>query len=263
MLKFYQIDAFSGRLFMGNPAGVVPLSKWLSDETMQQIAFENNLAETAFFIKKDDDFLIRWFTPRVEVELCGHATLSAAHVLFRHLGYEHNEIRFHSMSGQLRVFREKHLLWLDFPADFCDPVAPPEGLYQALGCEPLYCYKGKTDYMLVYNSRKDIENMKPDMVALEKVDARGVIVTAAAEEVDFVSRFFGPRVGINEDPVTGSAHTTLTPYWSRRLAKSELTARQISERGGFLMCRNRGNRIEIGGEASTYLEGTLYVNDES
>ncbi len=258
-LKIFKVDAFTSRLFGGNPAGVLPLESWLPDETMQLIAMENNLAETAFFVPSSDGFHIRWFTPKVEVELCGHATLASAHVIFNHLGFQGEEIRFGSLSGPLRVFREKSRIMLDFPADPVDPAEPPEDLYKALGREPLLCYRGKTDYLLVYESRWEIESMKPDFGLLGKVDARGVIVTAPGQEVDFVSRFFGPQVGIDEDPVTGSAHTTLIPYWSRQLAKNEMSARQLSARGGFLLCRHKGNRVEIGGEAVTYLEGFIKV----
>lgn len=256
-MKLFQVDAFASRLFAGNPAGVVPLDVWLEDEVMQRIAMENNLAETAFFVPQDDHFHIRWFTPKVEVDLCGHATLATAHVLFQHLGFEKDELFFSSRSGMLRVFREGKRYILDFPPDELDPAEPPAGMVSALGKEPMFSYRGHTDYMLVYEKQSDIEQMKPDFTALGKIDARGVIVTAPGEWTDFVSRFFAPQVGINEDPVTGSAHTSLVPYWSRQLAKTELTARQLSERGGDLFCKNRGNRIEIGGEAVTFFEGSI------
>ena len=227
---------------------------------MQKIAMENNLAETAFFVPEGEGFRIRWFTPRVEVDLCGHATLATAHVLFHHLGFSGTELTFSSRSGPLRVFREGKRYVLDFPADEVDPVEIPAGMQEALGGkEPMFVYRGKTDYMLVYEKQSDVELMKADFTRLGLIDARGIIVTAPGEWVDFVSRFFGPRVGVNEDPVTGSAHTTLVPYWSRQLAKSELTARQLSERGGDLFCRNRGNRIEIAGEAVTFFEGQLNI----
>jgi PhzF family phenazine biosynthesis protein len=259
-MKIFQVDAFTGRLFSGNPAGVVPLGEWPADEVMQSIAMENNLAETAFFVPAAEGYHIRWFTPKVEVDLCGHATLATAHVLFHHLGFNGTVLQFMSRSGELRVFREGKRYVLDFPADDTDPAEIPEGLLEALGGkEPLFAYQGKTDYMLVYEKQSDIEQMKPDYTRLGAVKARGIIVTAPGEWVDFVSRFFGPAVGINEDPVTGSAHTTLTPYWSRQLAKSELTARQLSERGGDLICRNRGNRVEIAGEAVTFSEGEVYL----
>jgi PhzF family phenazine biosynthesis protein len=259
-MKLFQVDAFTSRLFSGNPAGVVPLDEWPEDETMQRIAMENNLAETAFLVPIGEGFHIRWFTPKVEVDLCGHATLATAHVLFSHLSFNGSEIKFSSRSGPLRVFREGKRYVLDFPVDEYDPAEIPGGLLEALGGpEPMFCYLGKTDYMLIYEKQSIIEQLKPDFLRLGKVKARGIIVTAPGEWVDFVSRFFAPQVGINEDPVTGSAHTTLIPYWSRQLAKTELTARQLSERGGDIFCRDRGSRVEIGGEAITYLEGQLTI----
>lgn len=260
-MKIFQVDAFTARLFSGNPAAVVPLEEWLDDEVMQRIAAENNLAETAFFVPIGEGYHIRWFTPKVEVDLCGHATLAAAHVLFSHLGHAGKELKFSSRSGPLRVFREGKRYILDFPIDELEPAEIPEGLTESLGDkEPMFCYLGKTDYLLIYEKQSDIESMKPDFTRLGKVKARGVIVSAPGDWVDFVSRFFGPQVGINEDPVTGSAHTSLTPYWCRQLAKTELTARQLSERGGDLICRHRGNRIEIGGEAVTFLEGQITLS---
>lgn len=260
MMKIFQVDAFTNRLFSGNPAAVIPLEEWINDDMMQRIAMENNLAETAFFVPQGDGFHIRWFTPKVEVDLCGHATLATAHVLYHHMGFIGPELNFASRSGNLRVFREGKRYVLDFPADEFDPAEIPEGLLEALGNrEPMFCYLGKTDYMLIYEDQSDIENMKPDFTQLGKVKARGIIVSAPGEWVDVVSRFFGPQVGINEDPVTGSAHTTLVPYWCRQLAKTEITARQLSERGGDLTCRYLGNRVEISGEAITYFEGRLMV----
>jgi PhzF family phenazine biosynthesis protein len=260
IMKIFQVDAFTGRLFSGNPAGVVPLEEWPEDHVMQHIAMENNLAETAFFIPSGKGFHIRWFTPKVEVDLCGHATLATAHVLYHHLAYNGPELNFSSRSGPLRVFRDGKRYVLDFPVDDVDPAEVPEGLQEALGGgEPMFVYQGKTDYMLVYEKQSDIEEMKPDFARLATIRARGIIVTSSGEWVDFVSRFFAPQVGINEDPVTGSAHTTLVPYWSRQLAKSELTARQLSERGGDLWCRNLGNRVEIAGEAVTFFQGELML----
>jgi PhzF family phenazine biosynthesis protein len=257
-MRLFQVDAFTSRRFAGNPAGVVPLQDWPDDETMQSIAMENNLAETAFFVPVGEGYHVRWFTPKVEVDLCGHATLASAHVLFTHLGYTGDEIRFSSRSGPLRVFREKKRYVLDFPADDTEPAEVPAGLTESLGGkEPMFCYRGKTDFMLVYGKQSDIESLKPDFTRLGKVNARGIIVTAPGDWVDFVSRFFAPQVGVNEDPVTGSAHTTLVPYWSRQLAKNELTARQLSERGGDLFCRHKGNRVDIGGEAVTFFEGNI------
>jgi PhzF family phenazine biosynthesis protein len=254
-MKIYQVDAFTSRLFSGNPAAVVPLEEWPEANMLQRIAMENNLAETAFFVPTGDGFHIRWFTPKVEVDLCGHATLATAHVLFNHLEFNGPELNFSSRSGPLRVFREGKRYILDFPIDELEPAEIPDGLIESLGGkEPLFCYQGKTDYLLIYQKQSDIENMSPDFTQLGKVKARGVIVSAPGDWVDVVSRFFGPQVGINEDPVTGSAHTSLTAYWCRQLAKNELTARQLSERGGDLICRHRGNRVEICGEGVTFLE---------
>ena len=260
-IPFYQIDAFTDKLFGGNPAGVCPLQAWFPSSVMQSIAAENNLAETAFFVRKDDEIEIKWFTPLVEVDLCGHATLASAHVIFNHLGTDLDTLKFSSKSGILKVSRRQGLICLDFPADFCDPVDPPDGLIEAIGNEPIVCYKGKTDYMMIYPNEDDIKALNPDFGKLAKVDARGVIVTAPGEEVDFVSRFFAPQVGVNEDPVTGSAHTSLIPYWSRNLVKQEMTAKQLSKRGGELLVKMMGNRVEISGKAVTYLEGEIEVPD--
>jgi PhzF family phenazine biosynthesis protein len=256
-IKFYQVDAFSDKLFGGNPAGVCPLEEWLPDNVMQNIAFENNLAETAFFISNGADYELRWFTPLEEVDLCGHATLATAHVIFNHLGYSREKIKFHSRSGELTVRQENDMLVLNFPADNTRKVEIVEELYNGFGKKPLEMFKGKTDYMLVYESQKEIENIKPDFNLIEKSKARGVIVTAKGDEVDFVSRFFAPLVGINEDPVTGSAHTTLIPYWAEKLGKKELTAMQLSKRRGKLFCKLINGRVEIAGNAVTYLEGSI------
>ncbi len=260
-LPFYQVDAFSNELFGGNPAGVCPLQAWLPAKIMQKITAENNLAETAFFVPQDDGYEIKWFTPLVEVNLCGHATLASAHVLYKHLDINTDLIKFASKSGTLEVKKDGDRITLDFPADFCDPVAPPAGLIESLGAEPLVCYHGKTDFMLIYPDEKDIMNLKPDFTKLGKIEARGIIVSAPGEKVDFVSRFFAPAVGINEDPVTGSAHTSLTPYWSRTLVKTEMKAKQLSERGGELWVKMMGNRVEISGYAKTYLEGEIEIPD--
>ena len=226
---------------------------------MQKIAAENNLAETAFFVPQDDGYEIKWFTPKVEVDLCGHATLASAHIIFNHLDSKANQIKFSSKSGSLEVKKDGDRITLNFPADFCDPMVPPEGLIEALGAEPLVCYQGKTDFMLIYPDEKIILNMKPDFTKLGKVEARGIIVSAQGEKVDFVSRFFGPAVGINEDPVTGSAHTSLVPYYSRALVKTEMKAKQLSERGGELWVKMMGNRVEISGYAITYLQGEIEI----
>jgi PhzF family phenazine biosynthesis protein len=258
-LPLYQIDAFTDRLFHGNPAAVCPLQEWLPEATMQQIAAENNLAETAFYVPAADGFHIRWFTPVAEVDLCGHATLATAHVLFHYEGYHGTTIRFDSRSGVLHVRRDNDLLILDFPADEYELVTAPPEMIRGLGQEPLEAYLGKSDYMLVYARQKDIETIAPDFGLIARLPVRGVIVTAAGNEADFVSRFFAPHYGINEDPATGSAHTTLTPYWANRLGKQELTAMQLSLRGGWLKCKLVGDRVEIAGQAVTYLVGEITV----
>ncbi len=258
-LRTYQVDAFTDRLFGGNPAGVCPLPEWLPAETMQMIAMENNQAETAFYVRGESRRHIRWFTPAVEVDLCGHATLAASHVIFRIEGFSGPRIEFDSRSGLLTVRRHGELLTLDFPADEFAPVAVPEPLAQGLGAVPIEAYKGKTDYMLVFDSAEIVAGMKPDFGLLARVPARGVIVTARGRETDFVSRFFAPQVGIDEDPVTGSAHTTLAPYWAGKLGQAELTAAQLSKRGGRLWCKLVGDRVEISGHARTYLRGEIEI----
>jgi PhzF family phenazine biosynthesis protein len=256
-IPFYQVDAFTERLFGGNPAGVCPLDQWLADEVMQKIAMENNLSETAFFVKKGDGFHIRWFTPKVEVNLCGHATLASAHVIFQYLGYQAEVISFESRSGILNVRKESDLLVLDFPANKPQRTALPNDFVQSLNITPVQCFRGKEDYLLLYKSQHEIEALVPDFRRLEKTDARAVIVTAPGDQSDFVSRFFAPRVGVDEDPVTGSAHTVLIPFWAEKLGKTEMKALQLSRRGGALFCRLRDERVDIGGKAVTYLKGEI------
>ena len=256
-LLFYQVDAFTSEVFQGNPAGVCPLESWLPDGLMQNIAMENNLAETAFYVPTGDRFGIRWFTPAVEVDLCGHATLAAAYVIFRYDRYPENEIALDSRSGILRVRRNGDLLTLDFPVDTLRPAAEPAGLSEALGARPREIFRGKTDCLAVFGTQAEIEAMRPDFGKLGRVEARGVIVTARGTEVDFISRFFGPQVGIDEDPVTGSAHTSLAPYWAEKLGKTEMEAVQLSRRGGRLKVRLRGDRVDISGRARAYLEGRI------
>jgi PhzF family phenazine biosynthesis protein len=258
-IPLYHVDAFADTLFTGNPAAVCPLDEWLPDKIMQQIAFENNLAETAFFVRNADGFDIRWFTPLVEVDLCGHATLASAHVIFNHLGWDNSTIDLKSRSGKLVVTREGEMIILNFPADIIKPSDPPELLLKSLNIVPLESYSGKTDFMLVLASQKEVELLDPDFELMKKSGGRGVIVTAKGETVDFVSRFFGPQVGVNEDPVTGSAHTTLTPYWSEKLGKKELTALQLSKRKGRLWCKDLGERTEIAGKAVTYMIGSIMI----
>jgi PhzF family phenazine biosynthesis protein len=258
-IKFYQIDTFTDKLFGGNPAGVCPLEDWLPDEAMQNIAFENNLADTAFFVTNDNDFELRWFTPLAEVDLCGHATLATAHVLFEHFEYNREKIFFHTKSGELSVKRKNEKLILNFPVDTVKKIEAPEDLITAIGKKPIETFKGKTDYLFVYQTQKEIEDIIPDFELIKKSKARGIIITAKGDDVDFVSRFFAPLVGINEDPVTGSAHTTLTPYWTVKLGKKELSAMQLSKRRGKLNCKLVDDRVEITGNAITYLEGSIKI----
>ncbi len=255
--KIYQVDAFTDKLFAGNPAAVCPLEKWPERATMQKIALENNLSETAFFVKEKEEFRIRWFTPKAEVDLCGHATLASAHILFNHLNYPKEKLHFQSKSGLLTVKKEGRSLILNFPTDPCKKAELPESLITAFNFQPKESFKGKTDYLLLFESQKQIEQLQADFFKLLNAGARGIIVTAPGKDVDFVSRFFAPAVGVNEDPVTGSAHTTLTPFWAQRLHKTSLTARQLSERGGYLVCNYLENRVEIGGQAVTYLTGEI------
>ncbi|WP_373074036.1 PhzF family phenazine biosynthesis protein [Zeaxanthinibacter enoshimensis] len=257
--KIYQVDAFTDTLFKGNPAAVCILENWIPDKLMQQIAAENNLAETAFAVPGDNVYELRWFTPKLEVDLCGHATLATAYVLFNHYGAQGDIIRFSSpRSGDLSVKRsEDGWLTLDFPKDTIQPDYPSDEIIQALGKRPFGCYKGKTDYLYIYEEQEDIEELDPDFFRMSKLDGRGVIVSAPGRETDFVSRFFAPQAGINEDPVTGSAHTTLAPYWAEQLIKTRMTARQLSERGGYLKCEVAGNRVYISGQAVLYLTGEI------
>lgn len=258
-LNIYQVDAFAENVFTGNPAAVVPLKNWLSDELMQNIAMENNLSETAFFVPAENGFHIRWFTPTTEVNLCGHATLATAHVLFQHLNYQGKEILFQSKSGILNVKRKNEQIVLDFPTSEVIEVKLLENIEQAFGILPQKGFIGREDLMYVFESQKEIENLKPDFNFLKTLEMRGIIATAPSIEYDFVSRFFAPSEGIDEDPVTGSAHTMLVPYWAKSLGKEELVARQISKRGGILHCKHLGKRVEIGGKAVTYLVGEITV----
>jgi PhzF family phenazine biosynthesis protein len=259
-IPIYQVDAFSHQLFKGNPAAVCPLTEWLPDELMQNIAQENNLAETAFIVPTHADYEIRWFTPSVEVDLCGHATLASAHVVFHELGYSGDKIEFHShRSGPLTVTKRGSELVLDFPCDTISQIEVEPIHSSGLSKAPSAVYKGKTDYLFVYDSEADIRALQPDFEALKIHPVRGIIVTAPGENVDFVSRFFGPACGVNEDPVTGSAHTTLTPYWSSVLGKTTLSALQLSQRTGSLTCTLNGDRVEIAGESVLYLRGEINV----
>jgi PhzF family phenazine biosynthesis protein len=260
-LPIYQADAFTDTLFGGNPAAVCPLDTWLPDATMQKIAAENNLAETAFFVKKNNGYLLRWFTPEFEIDLCGHATLATAHILFTELGYSEPTIYFETMkAGVLTVTKNGDKYTLDFPSRPAEP-APiiPTGLTQALGVtEPLEFLRSR-DYLLVYDNEDEILNCKPDFNLLAKFDVVGIIITSPGKEVDFVSRFFAPAAGIPEDPVTGSAHCNLIPYWAEKLGKNELHAYQQSARKGELWCELKGDRVLMSGKAVTYLKGEIFT----
>lgn len=258
--RIYQVDAFADKLFSGNPASVCPLSEWLDDEVMQKIAMENNLAETAFYVKRGERYEIRWFTPNVEVDLCGHATLASAFVLFQYENHQGGLIDFHSpRSGDLKVRKNAKGFTLDFPADEYHKISITENIKSCFDRKPVEAYKGKTDYMLVFDNEMDIANITPQLENIKKLNARGVIITAKGDEVDFVSRFFAPQSGINEDPVTGSAHTTMTPYWADKFYKNELSAIQLSDRRGYLQCRLKENRVEISGQAILYLAGEITI----
>ena len=260
-LRIYQVDAFTDSVFGGNPAAVVPLSEWLPAGTMQAIAMENNLAETAFFVERfDGDYDLRWFTPAVEVPLCGHATLATAWVLFNRLGVDGDKVTFHTRGGQLSVMRDGEMLMLDFPAQ---PPVPAEvgdvaGALSGDGARAEPEAVLASSYALaVLDSEQAVRDVKPDFRKIAALDNPNLIVTAPGEDCDFVSRFFGPGVGIDEDPVTGSAHCVLVPYWAERLGKNELFARQVSARGGKLWCALDGERVLIAGKAAPYLEGTI------
>ncbi len=260
-IETYKLDAFTNKPFSGNPAAVCLLDKWIDAEIMQNIASENNLAETAFLVPKDNYYEIRWFTPAVEVELCGHATLASAYVLMEIKKLIVDTAIFHSsLSGELSVHKiDSGLFELNFPSDKYTPCAIPELVTKSLNILPLECYKGKTDYLLVYASQTEIENISPNLSVLSKADGRGIIVTAPGVDSDFVSRFFAPQSGINEDPVTGSAHTTLTPYWSKRLNKTKLEAIQLSKRKGFLTCTLKNERTLIAGGVVPFLSGKIQI----
>lgn len=260
ILPIFQVDAFADEIFRGNPAAVCILDEWLPDELMQKIAMENNLAETAFIVEEPQGFRIRWFTPAVEVDLCGHATLASAHVFFNHLAYQHSEISFQSRSGLLKVLRSDNLLTLDFPADEIFQLEYHAELISVFR-DAMEVWRGKTDFMVVLKDRESVELLRPDFKQLSSIEARGVIVTAPSSDSDFVSRFFAPQSGIDEDPVTGSAHTTLTVYWSNRLKKAELSAVQLSARKGFLKCKKEGSRIKISGQCKTFMIGQIYFGD--
>jgi PhzF family phenazine biosynthesis protein len=259
-IPIYQVDAFTSEVFSGNPAAVCILDSWLDDNLLQAIAAENNLSETAFLVRNDDGFELRWFTPRIEVTLCGHATLASAFVLFACRDWSEEEIRFRTRkSGQLVVVKCNGLLEMDFPSRPAHSTAPPPELKEALGVTPIAVLGSVEDIIFVLESEKAVRELQPDFSALERLECRGIIVTSRGSQSDFVSRFFAPRFGIPEDPVTGSAHCVLAPYWSSELHKKNLHAFQISKRGGELFCTHAGDRVKISGRAVLYLEGMITV----
>ena len=257
-IPVYQVDAFASRVFSGNPAAICPLKKWLPDEQMQAIATENNLANTAFFVPNQDGYDLRWFTPTVEVALCGHATLASAFIIFHDLAPAAKSVRFETKGGALIVTRDGDLLSMDFPSRPPTACELSSELGAMLGSQPEAIMKAR-DYMAVYASEEDVKKVAPDLDKLKQMDTFGLIVTAPGKQVDFVSRFFAPAQGVPEDSVTGSAHGTLIPYWSKRLGKKKLHAQQVSARGGELWCEDRGERVSISGRAIRFLEGSIYL----
>lgn len=259
----YQVDAFAEKIFSGNPAAVIPLTNWLPDNLLLSLAAENNLSETAFYVIKDNTVEIRWFTPNTEVDLCGHATLATAYVLKTEENFPEETIPFYSLrSGLLQVISKGNLFTMSFPKDILTEVILTDELLSTTNFKPVKAFKGKSDYMLIFHDQQEIEQIRPNLTAIEKLDARGLIVTAKGNTCDFVSRFFGPKCGVNEDPVTGSAHTTLTPYWVEKLGKNQLEAIQVSSRRGHLSCRLIGDRVEITGQAVLYMKGQIEIPHE-
>ncbi|GJM12635.1 MAG: putative isomerase [Pseudohongiella sp.] len=258
-INVYQIDAFANKAFEGNPAAICPLQEWLPAQTMQALAAENNLSETAFFVPEDDGFALRWFTPETEVDLCGHATLAAAYVLFEELDYQGEEILFSTKSGTLTVKRSGTALTMDFPAQPPQPFELPTQLVEAFGTTPEDCLKF-ADIVAVFSSEELVRTADPDMALLAQLDCRGIIITSEAADYDFIARWFGPRTGIEEDPVTGSAFTQLVPYWANRLGKTEFRAKQVSARGGEVTCGLVGDRVLISGRAVLYMRGVIELD---
>lgn len=257
-IPFYQVDAFTDRVFSGNPAAICPLTEWLHDDILQAIALENNLSETAFFVPSGSTYHLRWFTPVCEVDLCGHATLASGFVLMNIIEPDGKEIVFETKSGDLRVTRDRDLYALDFPARPGKRIEPPPTLLEALGTEPEEVWVAR-DYMAVFRTEQHVRALAPNMSKVAALDAFAVIVTAPGSDSDFVSRFFAPARGVPEDPVTGSAHCTLIPYWAGRLHKTSLHARQTSARGGELFCEHRGDRVMMSGKAALFLTGQIHL----
>ena len=257
-LDMYQIDAFTTELFRGNPAAVVPLSEWLQDDVMQKIAAENNLSDTAFFVGKKGQYDLRWFTPLAEVNLCGHATLASAWVICYRLNDKENTLRFQTRSGELIVSRAENSLIMDFPSNPAYQCEPPAKLIEAISVQPQEVLQAE-DYFVVLENEQQVLAMKPDLRLLKHIPLRAVVVTAPSDRVDFVSRMFAPKLGIDEDPVTGSSHCSLTPYWVERLGRTKLAARQLSSRGGELQCELIGDRVKLIGQCVEYMQATINI----
>ena len=256
--KIYQIDSFATKTFEGNPAMVCPLASWISDDLMQQIAEENNLSETAFFVKENEVYSLRWFTPTTEVDMCGHATLASAYVLFECLGYEKDEMVFSTKSGELKVWKEENRYVMDFPIQSIEPCDISEQIEKAFGVKPIATF-ASMDYIVVFENEKEVLHAKPNLELLKALDLRGVCITSKSKAYDFVTQFFAPKYGIDEDPVTGSAFTQLVTYWAEELGKNVFDAKQVSLRGGEVHCEVKSNRVEISGEAEEYLEGVISI----
>ncbi len=258
-LPFYQVDAFTSKLFGGNPAAVIPLEKWLDDVTLQNIAAENNLSETAFFVKEEEHYHIRWMTPVNEVPLCGHATLASAYVIFNFIEKKSNEIKFMSKSGELIVTKEGNLLTLDFPTHRPTPIEMNDTIKKCFDKEPLEVLKNGFYLLVIFDSEEYVRNMQPNFELIKQLHPHAVIVSAKGDQADFVSRMFAPNEGINEDPVTGSAHTVLVPYWSDKFDKKNFRALQVSKRSGELYCEHCGDRVKISGRAVLYATGNVFL----
>lgn len=258
-LTLYQVDAFTGKLFGGNPAAVCPLDKWLDDALMQSIALENNLSETAFFVKEGTHYHIRWFTPLEEVPLCGHATLASSFVIFNFIEKDADKLFFNSQSGELIVEKENDLLTLNFPSSPPAACEMKDVLLTPFKEKPIEALYAEDTYILVFETEREIREMKPDIKSITNVDSHAIITTAKGDDADFVSRFFAPKIGLDEDPVTGFAHTLLTPYWAQKLNKNKMHALQVSKRGGGLFIENLDNRVKIAGKAALYFVGKINV----
>jgi PhzF family phenazine biosynthesis protein len=257
-IPFYQIDAFTDRVFSGNPAGVCFLEQWLADPLLQSIAAENNLSETAFLVPSGNRYDLRWFTPKVEVDLCGHGTLASAFAVFEFINPQTGRVDFKTKSGLLSVERQGDLLTMNFPSRRPEPCPPPDQLDEILGIHPVQTLRAR-DLLVVFDDEDQVRRLQPDLESVATLEVFAIITTAPGKYSDFVSRFFAPKAGVPEDPVTGSAHCSLIPYWSERLGKKELHAFQLSERGGELFCLDLGDRVSIGGRAVTYLSGTIKI----